>query len=284
MNNLSEKIYKLIVDTSSRMPDDVTSALSEAAENEKKAGNTLAFDQLSLMLENIRLAEENSLPLCQDTGTINFYIDAPADFNRKDFQNAAEKAIIKATDGGILRKNSICTITGKNSGNNIGPGTPQYYWNISDGETSIKLLLKGGGSENVGIQYSLPDTSISADRDMEGVKKCILDAAVKAQGKGCPPSIISVCIGGDRASGYAQAKKAFFRKIGERSNDPKLAEFEKEVLKEVNNLGIGPMGLGGKTFALDVFVSSLNRHPASFFVTISQMCWSSRRGCLELRA
>ena len=281
---LSEKIYKLIVDTSTVIPEDVTDALSYALQLEKKAGNTLAYEQLSLMVENIRLAEKNSLPLCQDTGTINFFIDAPADFNKKSFMAAAEEAVLKATDEGILRKNSVCSVTGKNSGNNIGPGTPFYYWNDSDGEIRIRLLLKGGGSENVGAQYALPDTSISADRDMDGVKKCILDAVTKAQGKGCPPSILSVCIGGDRASGYSIAKKAFFRKIGERSSDAKLADFEKEMLQQVNQLGIGPMGLGGKTTSLDLFVTAVNRHPASFFVTVSQICWSCRRGCLMLKA
>ncbi len=282
MSLLSEKVYDLIVKTSTDMSNDVEIALSNAAEDEKTSGNSLAFEQLTLMLENIQLARSNSLPLCQDTGLINFFIEAPPSFDKKEFVSAAESAVIKATDEGILRKNSVCPITGKNSGNNLGEGTPSYYWYDSEWDVSIRLLLKGGGSENVGAQYTLPDASISAGRDMGGVKKCILDAVTKAQGKGCPPAIISVCIGGDRASGFSASKKEFFRELGERSKDAKLADFEKEVLKEINSLGIGPMGLGGNTTALDFFITTLNRHPANFFVSISQMCWSFRRGCLDL--
>ncbi len=282
MNLLSEKIYDLIVRTSTDMPEDVESALVQAAESEKVAGNSLAHDQLLLMLENIRLARLNSLPLCQDTGLINFFIDVPAGFDKKKFIASAEAAVIKATNEGILRQNAVCPVTGKNTGDNIGIGAPAYYWHDSDEDICIRLLLKGGGSENVGAQYSLPNPSFSADRDMDGVKKCIIDAVKKAQGKGCPPSVLSVCIGGDRASGYAIAKKALFRKIGERSTNSELAIFEEEVLEEVNSLGIGPMGLGGAITALDLFITAVHRHPASFFVTIAQMCWSCRRGRLDL--
>ncbi len=278
MNKLSEQIYDLIVRTSTEIPEDVETALQRAAEHEKNADNSLAFDQLTLMLENISLARETARPLCQDTGVINFYVDVPVSFDKVEFIAAAEEAILRATGEGILRKNSVCSLSGKNSGTNLGVGAPAFYWGESDCEIRIKLLLKGGGSENVGIQYSLPDTSLNADRDLDGVRRCILDAVKKAQGKGCPPSIISVAIGGDRALGYATSKKAFFRKIGERSKNPELAKFEKTVLKEINSLGIGTMGLGGDITSLDLFVTALNRHPASFFVTVSQMCWSCRRG------
>ena len=259
------------------MPEDVVSALDSALTSEELAGNTSAADRIKLMLENIRLAKQNRLPLCQDTGLINFYIDAPPGTDREAFEAAAESAVIKATSEGLLRSNSVCPITGKNTGNNIGTGTPSFYWNETGGTFRCRLMLKGGGSENVCSQYALPDTGLDAERNLEGVEKCILDAVKKAGGKGCPPSVISVCIGGDRASGYTAAKKAIFRKIGERSTNPELAEFEKAMLKKVNSLNIGPMGLGGKTTALDLFITALNRHPASFFVTVSFICWSCRR-------
>ena len=278
MNSLAEQLYQLIIKTSTDMPEDVEDALQKAAETEKKAGNSLASEQISQMLENIKLARTNRRPLCQDTGLINFYVNIPSDFDKVKFITAAEVAIIRATEEGTLRKNSVCSITGKNSGDNLGIGTPAFYWGESGKDIQVRLLLKGGGSENVGTQYALPDASIEADRDMDGVRKCIIDAVKKAQGKGCPPSVISAVIGGDRASGYAAAKKAFFRKIGERSTTPELAKFEEETLKEINSLGIGPMGLGGAVTSLDLFVTALNRHPASFFVSVSQMCWSCRRG------
>ena len=278
IDKLSEQIYDLIVKTSTDIPEDVEKALLDAMQKEHSAGNTIASNQLNLMLENIKLARNLTRPLCQDTGLINFYVEIPASFDKINFVTAAEKAIIKATDEGILRKNSVCSLSGKNSGTNLGIGTPAFYWGESDNDIKIKLLLKGGGSENVGIQYALPDIALSAGRDIDGVRKCILDAVNKAQGKGCPPSILSVVIGGDRASGYATAKKEFFRKIGERSENPELAEFETKVLNEINSSGIGTMGLGGGITSLDLFVTALNRHPASFFVTISQMCWSCRRG------
>ena len=284
LETLSQQIYDLIVQTSTNIPEDVEQALSDAAKKEHDAGNSIAASQLNLMLENIKLARNMTRPLCQDTGLINFYVEVPASLNKSDFVAAAEKAIIKATDEGILRKNSVCSISGKNSGTNLGVGTPAFYWEESDDENiRVKLLLKGGGSENVGSQYALPDIAINAERDLDGVRKCILDAVHKAQGKGCPPSILSVTIGGDRASGYSVAKKGFFRKMGERSDNPELADFEKKVLNEINNSGIGTMGLGGGITSLDLFVTALNRHPASFFVTIAQMCWSCRRGECEIK-
>ena len=282
MPNLKTKIYKLIVRASTRMPDDVVHALESALKTEESAGNTSAADRIKLMLENICLAEQNQLPLCQDTGLINFYIDAPPCTDRKAFESAAESAVAEATGKGLLRSNSVCPLTGKNTGNNLGAGTPGFYWRETKEKFRVRLLLKGGGSENVCTQYALPDSTLNAERNLEGVEKCVLNAVEKAGGKGCPPSVISVCIGGDRAAGYAAAKEALFRKIGERSGTPDLAELEQNLRKKVNSLDIGPMGLGGKTTALDVFITALNRHPASFFVTVSFMCWSCRRAEMEI--
>ena len=278
MNLMKEKIYNLIVATSCEMSDDVSQALNNAYNIEVDSGNKLAADQLGMMLENIKLAKDKQLPLCQDTGLITFYIEAPLGFDKCEFRKLAKEAVIEATNNGLLRKNSVSPVTGINSGTNLGPGNPAFYWEESDRKNlKVTLLLKGGGSENVGTQYSLPDESTGAGRDMDGVKSVILDAVKKAKGKGCPPSVISVCVGGDRATGYAAAKKAFVRKIGERSLDPEIAEIEEELLSEINSLGIGAMGLGGAVTSLDLFITILNRHPASFFVTISQMCWSYRR-------
>lgn len=132
--------------------------------------------------------------------------------------------------------------------------------------------MKGGGSENMSRQYSLPDAALGAGRDLEGVRRCVLDAVVKAQGYGCAPGILGVCIGGDRATAYETAKCQLLRPLNEKPSD-----FESRLLKEANSLGIGPMGLGGKTTLLGVKVAFRPRVPASFFVTVAYMCWACRR-------
>ncbi len=274
--NPSDKIYDLICRASCEIPEDVRTALERAYR--KEADASPARQQLELILKNIKMAERLGQPLCQDTGAITFYVSAPNNFDRTAFRKSAELAIIQATNEGILRKNSVCPITGRNDGTNVGPGSPMIYWSEKASKRlEMKLLLKGGGSENIGAQYSLPDDKLGAGRDLDGVRKCVLDAVFKAQGKGCPPSIISVCIGGDRASGYSECKKQFFRKLSERNRDQVISKLEKRLLADINSLGIGAMGLGGKTTALDVFVTALNRVPASYFVTVSQMCWACRR-------
>jgi fumarate hydratase class I len=131
-------------------------------------------------------------------------------------------------------------------------------------------------------QYSLPDSALGAGRDLEGVRRCVLDAVHKAQGYGCAPGILGVCIGGDRAGGYAEAKHQLLRKLDDVNGCPELARLERRILKEANSMGIGPMGLGGKTTLLGVKIGSLPRVPASFFVTVAYLCWAARRQTVEL--
>ena len=144
-------------------------------------------------------------------------------------------------------------------------------------------MLKGGGCENVGAQYSLPDTRLDANRDLEGVRRAVLDAVQQAQGMGCAPAVIGVAVGGDRASSYIKSKEQFYRPLDDESPDPKLAALEKRLTDEANTLGIGPMGFGGKTTVLSVKIDSLERLPASYFVTASYMCWADRRRSLIYR-
>ena len=138
----------------------------------------------------------------------------------------------------------------------------------------MRLALKGGGCENVGAQYSLPDRKAHANRDLDGCRKVILDAVLQAQGKGCGPGILGVCIGGDRATGYELSKTQFLRLIPDRNPNPELDALEQDILKTANELGIGPMGFGGKTTLLGVKICAANRLPASYFVSISYMCWA----------
>lgn len=283
MKITSSQILELIRSTSTELPNDVRKALEKGLKKEKKGSN--ATYALETILENIEIAKKKSQPICQDTGSILFYINAPLGFYENQFRTTAEKAIKKATDIGYLRQNSVDSLTGENSGNNLGKGSLTiHFHHWAKKECEIKLILKGGGSENVGTQYKLPDTKLEAGRDLEGIKKCVLDAVIKAQGKGCAPGILGVCIGGDRSSGYACSKEQFLRKINDKNPNATLAKSEKDILTLTNKTKIGPMGFGGKTTLLGVKIGALNRHPASFFVTVSYMCWACRRQGILINA
>ena len=271
-----ESLIELIRKTSTQLPDDVRQAINQAAKQEEPG--SLSKSTFQIIQQNIELAWKHSRPICQDTGSILFYIDAPADFDWLGFQQAAQNAVRQATQLGYLRPNSVDPITGKNPGTNLGPGSPTFHLNPKpEGPIEVRLTLKGGGCENVGIQYALPYASLKADRDLEGCRRVILHAVYQAQGKGCSPGVLGVCIGGDRATGYEHSKKQFLRKLDDRNPIPELDHLEQQILQQANQLGIGPMGLGGKTTLLGVKIGCLNRHPASFFVTVSYMCWAYRR-------
>jgi fumarate hydratase class I len=272
-------IYDLIGRTSTDIPPDVEQALQRAVREE--AGGSNAAAALSTMLDNIGQARSRRQPLCQDTGSLLFFISAPSSVCRGMLRAAIEAAVVAATTDGILRQNAVDPVSGANSGNNLGTGSPNlHFTDCDEDKVTISLILKGGGCENVGAQYSLPDTRLGAGRDLDGVRRCLLDAVCEAQGRGCAPGVLGVCIGGDRASGYAESKRQLLRYIGERSSLPELAALETRVCDEANQLGIGPMGYGGRTTLLDVFIGCLHRVPASYFVSVSYMCWAYRRRTL----
>lgn len=283
MPDWSGHLLRLIIAASTELPDDVAEALRDAMTN--AAPDSPEYGALNTMLQNARLARERQLPICQDTGTLLFTIRAPGTVDRNDLEQQARQAVAVATSRGILRQNCVETLTGHNTGNNIGYGSPVFHWLPPDNnrqDIDVTLMLKGGGSENMGRQYSLPDNELDAPRDLDGVRKCILDAVFRAQGMGCAPGILGVAIGGDRATGYEESKAQLLRRIGERSQVPALAELETRVLREANTLGIGPMGFGGKCTLLDVFIGWRCRIPASYFVSISYMCWCCRRQSIQL--
>ena len=265
---MREQLLSLVMKTSIDLPHDVETALEKALTlSENGSGEASA---LRTMLSNAAMAREKRMPICQDTGTLMFVVEASSTLKRNAFQEAAEWAVAEATRLGVLRQNCVNSLTGKNTGNNLGVGSPVVHWHETDGAVSrVTLMLKGGGSENMGIQYSLPDSTLGAGRNLEGVRRCVLDAVHRAQGQGCAPGILGVCIGGDRATGYVESKLQLLRKIGERSPEPELAELEERLLKEANSLGIGAMGFGGRTTLLDVFIGWRCRLPASYFVSIS---------------
>ncbi len=280
--NTITSLVELIRITSTVIPDDVYRVIKKAQGQETK--NTSADYAMGIICDNITIAKDKSQPLCQDTGTVIFYIYHPPGFHQNAFSDLIKKAIVLATKKGYLRENSVNSLTGENAGTNLGPGHPSIHF-VEHREKSlkVKLMLKGGGCENVSAQYSLPDTGLNAGRDLAGVRKVVIDAIMKAQGKGCGPGILGVCIGGDRADSHAHAKKQLFRFMDDQSKIKELAALEKEITETCNKLGIGPMGFGGKTTLLGCKIDHLNRVPASFIVSISYMCWAFRRQGIELK-
>src|SRR5882762_5631508 len=283
MNVLEESLLELIRRTSAEIPDDVHKAILGSLEQEKKG--TIAESAMKIIEQNIALAKNKSQPICQDTGSIIFYVDCPMGYDQLAFEEAAREAVKIATKKGFLRQNSVDSITGKNDGTNLGPGSPTIHFHQHRSpEITVRLVLKGGGCENVGEQYSLPNEKLKANRDLDGCRKVILDAVLQAQGKGCGPGILGVCIGGDRATGYEFSKQQFLRLLDDENENFELNKLEKEILKTANELGIGPMGFGGKTTLLGVKICAANRVPASYFVSISYMCWAYRRQGVTLEA
>ena len=278
---LKESLLEIVRKTSCEMPKDVLAAI-EAATKQEKTGTSARY-AMDIVCENITIAKNKSQPVCQDTGSILFFVKAPMGYNQLAFEEAAKWAVKEATAKGYLRQNSVDSLTGKNSGNNLGPGFPHFHFEYFDPAISrshdltISLILKGGGCENCGAQYSLPNKNLGAERDLDGIKKCILDAVVQAQGKGCGPGILGVCAGGDRATSYLHSKEQLLRKLGDKNENESLAKMENEVMEISNKTGIGPMGFGGATTLLGCKIGHLNRLPASFFVSISYMCWADRR-------
>jgi fumarate hydratase class I len=276
MNSLSTSLLELVRRTSAEIPDDVQTAILYSLEAERKG--TIAESALKIIERNIELAKQKSQPICQDTGSILFYVDGPVGLDQIAFEEVARAAVREATKKGYLRQNSVNSITGRNDGTNVGPGSPTIHFRQHRSpEVIVRLVLKGGGCENVGAQYSLPNEKLKADRDLKGCRKAILDAVLQAQGKGCGPGVLGVCIGGDRATGYEHSKLQFLRRLDDTNENADLDALEEDILKTANELGIGPMGFGGKTTLLGVKVCAVNRLPASYFVSVSYMCWAFRR-------
>lgn len=269
-------LLELIRQASCELPEDVENAINSALKKEEK--NSLAQSILETISENIQRARNTSRPLCQDTGLPAFYVSYNRSVSTHSIKLCIEKAVVLASEKGYLRPNAVSSITGKNSGNNLGEGIPYIEFDeCSKNEIRVKCMLKGGGCENVSAQYAIPSPGLKANRDLDGVYMCVMDAVQKAQGKGCAPGILGIGIGGDRIISMQTAKKQLFRALDDLNNDPLLHKLEKRLLRDVNKLGIGPMGLGGKTTALGVKVGASHRIPASFFVSISYMCWACRR-------
>ncbi|HZT29275.1 MAG TPA: FumA C-terminus/TtdB family hydratase beta subunit [Bryobacteraceae bacterium] len=286
MEFLANSLLELITQTSTNLPPDVRAAMSLAAGTETPG--TQSSQALNIILSNIDMAHDDEGPICQDTGMPTFVIHTPVGVNQLRIKKTIHEAIAEATRLGKLRPNSVDSITGKNSGNNLGAETPVLHFEQwEEDEIEVKLVLKGGGCENKNIQYSVPcnlDHLGRADRNLEGVRKCILHAVWQAQGQGCSPGAIGVCIGSDRAHGYELAKAQLFRTLDDTNPDPLLAKLEAEIMEEANRLGVGAMGFGGKASLIGCKITAANRLPASFFVSVAYDCWAFRRLGVRLDA
>ena len=277
---LRKHLLELVRMTACDLAPDVERALQKARDREEgRARSTLEW-----MIKNAAEARESSMPVCQDTGSLIFYVDHGREIRPGLVAQAAREAAAEATERSYLRPNAVDPVTGKNSGNNVGRGLPYFHFNEVDDDNAlrVRLMLKGGGSENCGAQYTLPDGEIKAGRDLTGVKRCILDAALRAQGFGCAPGVLGVGIGGDRMTSFMESKEQFFRKLDDQNSDPVLRELEDEMVKKTCELGIGPMGFGGRTTVLGVKVGTRHRLPACYFVSVSYTCWAYRRRSMEI--
>jgi fumarate hydratase, class I len=281
MQDLTEAFVELIRRAATQLPADMKKALTEAKGNEEVG--SAAEGALDTILNNVEMARANSTPICQDTGTPIFEVYYPLGVSTRKLTDQIGKACAIATEKSFLRPNAVDSLTGENSGDNSGIDYPTIHFHEWD-EDGIKadLLLKGGGCENVSTQYKLPHAELGAGRDLEGVRRVALDAVNKAQGLGCSPGVLGITVGGDRGSSYVKSKKQLLRPLGDTNDQPELAEIESRILEEGNELGIGPMGFGGKTTLLGVKMTTMHRLPASYFVSVAYMCWANRRASMNV--
>lgn len=283
MRDYTQELLELVRRTSTDLPNQVEERLKTALATEEPG--SAARTALETILKNVAMTRKNSTPICQDTGTPIFFVHAPASIDKDELTRQMRAAIELATQQSYLRPNAVHPITGRNTGNNLGDEFfPTIHFQRSKGdEFTIDLILKGGGCENVGAQYSLPNDELKAGRDLDGVRRAALDAVFRAQGEGCAPGFLGIAIGGDRGTSYTASKEVMLRDPDDRNQDADLDELENRITSEANEMGIGPMGFGGKTTLLGTKITSTYRLPASFFVTISYMCWAYRHHKLVIK-
>ncbi|MEM2431469.1 MAG: fumarate hydratase [Candidatus Bathyarchaeia archaeon] len=273
---VEEVALKLIKLAAVMLPKDVKEALQEAY---RKESHPIGKLHLENILENIRMAEEMNIPLCQDTGVISFYLKVGSIFSGLSMiERALCKAVREATLNIPLRSNAIDFFTNENSGDNTGRYLPYVNWEFFNGDyIDITVLLKGGGSENACTVKMLDPSD-----GLNGLKRFVLESVIRAGGKPCPPTIIGIGLGGGADISMTLAKKALLKPITEVNPDKRVAELEKELYTAVNMTGIGPMGLGGDTTTLAVKIEYAHRHPASYPVAIAFQCWAARKASARI--
>ncbi|MEK4230772.1 fumarate hydratase [Solibacillus sp. FSL H8-0538] len=284
LETLEKSLYDLVTETSTNLPKDVRRAIKKAKESEN--AGTRAAMSLDTIANNIAMAEDNVSPICQDTGLPTFKVYTPVGVNQIEIKAAIKNAIGATTADAKLRPNSVDSLTGENSGNNLGEGLPVIKFEQWENDyITIKLILKGGGCENKNIQYSLPaelEGLGRAGRDLDGIRKCILHSVWQAQGQGCSAGFIGVGIGGDRSSGYDLAKEQLFRSVEDVNPNPELAQLEQYIVEKSNTFGVGTMGFGGEATLLGCKIGVMHRIPASFYVSVAYNCWAYRRMAVDI--
>ena len=279
--DLTEPFVELIRRAATDLPADMEQSLRQAREEE--APGSAAQSALDTILQNVEMARQQSTPICQDTGTPIFDVYFPVGLSTRRLAQQIRHAAVLATERAFLRPNAVDPLTGRNSGDNTGEEFPTIHFHEWEADgLRAELLLKGGGCENVSAQYKLPDANLGAGRDLEGVRRVVLDSVVQAQGKGCAPAVLGVAVGGDRGSSYVNAKRQLLRPIDDANENQDLDALEQRLHREANELGIGPMGFGGKTTVLGVKLGAQHRLPASYFVSIAYMCWANRRAAMDV--
>ena len=279
--DLTDQFVELVRRAATKLPSDMENALSAAKEREDSG--SAAEGALDTILLNVKMANEYSTPICQDTGTPIFEVFYPLGISTRVLAGQIRRAVGIATENSYLRPNAVDSLTGTNSGDNTGEDFPtMHFHEWEEDHIHVDLLLKGGGCENVSTQYKLPDAGLKAGRDLEGVRRTVLDAVYQAQGRGCGPAVLGVAVGGDRGSSYIKSKQQLFRQLDDENPNGQLADLENEIYEQANELGIGPMGFGGKTTVLGVKIAAQHRLPASYFVSVAYMCWANRRAHMDV--
>jgi fumarate hydratase class I len=279
MKRFKDSLLELIIETSSRLAPDVRQALRAASAREGERGlSAMALRTIGLGVER---AAVRRLPICADTGMLTFEVKVPPEADQLAMCEAIGEAVAEATRRGILRANSVDPLIGVGRPDNLGPGMPLVHFEqwLSD-QIEVRLLLRGGGADNVSAQYTLPCELRGwgrVERDFGGIRGCVLHAVHEAQGLGCGPGILGVGVGGDRASSEDLAKQQLFRPLDDVNPDRILARFEGELVDEANTLGIGAMGLGGRVTLLGCKIGLSQRLSSSYFVTVAYNCWALRR-------
>ena len=262
------------------LPSDVKAALRRAYEREE---HEIARVQLEAMLENVKLAEELERPVCQDTGLPLFFVTlGSSTINLSDIEAGIREGVQAATESIPLRSNVVDPITRAGKGGNIGDRMPYISYTIDPALDGIELLAfpKGGGSENMSAFTML--TPRPESEAVRAIKTFVLELVVNAAGKPCPPTIIGVGLGGSADIAMKLAKIALLRPVGMRHKEVRIAQMEEELLEAVNNTGIGPMGLGGKTTALDVHIETASTHITSLPVAVTFQCWAARKASARI--
>jgi fumarate hydratase class I len=278
---LHKPILELVNRASTQLPADVLKVIQRQRGEEEPGSRARGI--LTTVEKNIRLARRNATPVCQDTGIPVFSVSHPMEMGQEEIITAIKWVVRQATMKNVLRPDAVDSITGVNTGNNIGHGFPAIHLHQWGRQfLKVGLLLKNCGSERLSRQYSLPDDRLDAGRGLEGVRRCVLDTVFRAQGRGCAPGVLGVSIGGTRASGFRMADQQFFRKLDDENQQPLLARLEEDLLRQCNELGIGPMGLGGRSTVLAVKIGQEHRLPSSCYVSVSWMCWACRRKTMKL--